>query len=185
MTSTDWTVGGAVVTLTSDSNPNLVYTDTTGANGAYYFGNLPTGQYTLMLPQYSDLIAGHGTAGEFINASGNVVSLSSAVVTRAVTANQIAMNEITDINVQPGYAGIGFNFGELGLQADQVSKWYFLDSTLATSDNTYWVSGTPAAVPEPASYLLLAAAVGGGLIWWRRRRAGASKAARTLRPGAT
>ncbi len=162
----DWAVGGATVSLYEQlgSSLTLVSSKVTGSDGSYSFSGLSAGTYNLMVPVFSDLISGEPSPGEFMDDQGNLYPSSGAPVSGNGT------DAIESIDLQTGLAGFNFDFSELGVQGDMVSKRMFLSSDLGTS--TYWLenAATPPQVPEPSTLILLAAgAVCCALVWQRRR----------------
>ena len=94
---------GATLTLTgTDAFGNAVldpatgtpFTTITGAGGAYSFGNLPPGTYTITETQPAGYSDGLDTAGNLGGTAGN--------------------DAISAIPVGPGQAGTAYNFGERG-----------------------------------------------------------------------
>ena len=178
----EWTVGGAVVMLTSG---NLTWTATTGASGSYSFTSIPAGLYTVSVPMFDDLISGSPYLGSFMDSGGNLYTLGDVlggspsdgslspsdfgvpVKGDGVTSK---VDAIVGVNLQPDYQAMNFDFTEMGVTPDAVSKRFLL--SLPTNSTTYWeTSSGPDVIAEPGTLvLLIVGAAWGGLLWQRRRR---------------
>ncbi len=135
----DYAVGGAPVTLNSLTDPSLSWTAITGSNGSYSFSSIPAGVYTVSVPVFSDLISGSPSLGFFIDGGGNVYTPGGAGIPNSDFGTPVSggkVDSIADINLQSGFAALDYDFSELGVQTDMVSKRLFLASTVDTP--TYW-----------------------------------------------
>ena len=94
-------IAGAIVTL-YDNLGNALGTNTTDANGHYFFENLPNGTYTLRETQPINFIDGKDSIGSQGGTAGNDV--------------------FSDIVLTGGIDGVNNNFGELGLTPACASK---------------------------------------------------------------
>ena len=186
----EWAIGGAIVSLHSTTNPGLVIPPfQTGADGSYTF-DVPPGTYTITMAIPSDLINALPTVGIFVDDGGNIYepSIAKSIVSPQVSpalgipstdfgtaGTNGTLDQIAGITLGSDYAGLDYNFRELGLQSDMVSKRDFLTSTTTstTTTTTYWLTPNtpPPVVAEPGTFILLAAgAVCGALIWQRRAK---------------
>ena len=159
----DYAVGGAPVTLNSLTDPSLSWTAITGSSGSYSFSSIPTGVYTVSVPVFSDLISGSPSLGFFIDDGGNVYTPGGAGIPNSDFGTPVSGGEvdsIVNINLQAGFAALDYDFSELGVQANMVSKRFFLASTVDTP--TYWENtpGPNPATAEPGTLVLLLAGAG-------------------------
>ena len=160
----DYAVGGAPVTLSSLTSPGVSWSVLSGSNGSYSFSGIPAGLYTVSVPVFTDLINGSPSLGFFIDGSGNVYTPGGAGIPDSDFGTPVSggtVDSIADINLQSGFAALDYDFSELGVQTDMVSKRLFLASTVDTT--TYWEDAGPAPAPataEPGTLVLLLAGRG-------------------------
>ena len=162
------------MTLSSLTSPGVSWSVLSGSNGSYSFSGIPAGLYTVSVPVFTDLINGSPSLGFFIDGSGNVYTPGGGGIPDSDFGTPVSggkVDSIADINLQSGFAALDYDFSELGVQTDMVSKRLFLASTVDTT--TYWEDAGPAPAPataEPGTLVLLLAGAGcGGLVWQRRR----------------
>jgi hypothetical protein len=88
-------LGGVTVTLTGVNNlgQSVSLTTTTSANGAYHFGALRAGTYTLTETPPSGYVDDHNAVGTAGGAS--------------------AANQFTNITLNAGVSGVNYNFGDM------------------------------------------------------------------------
>jgi hypothetical protein len=153
--SSDWAIRDAVVALTAASS-NTVLIATTDENGAYTFKNLTADDYTITLLTPSTA-PGATNVGLLTDVNGSPV----------FTGLGVAINEsIADIQLNAGYTGVAYDFGQYTYPTNLISKRMLLNENPG-------IPNTPDAplppVPEPGTLALLAVA-GLCLTGFARRR---------------
>jgi hypothetical protein len=156
---------GATVQLfdLSGANPVLLSTTTTNNIGQYLFPNLAAGTYGLQQVQPVEFIDGLDTLGTIRSSSNQVNPPGSSVGTKT-------NDSFAGIVLPADARGDLYNFGELGLRPEYVSKRFLL----GTAPPPVFAPDDANNVPEPAAGAL--AAIG----WFaavaaRRRRAHAQR----------
>jgi SdrD B-like domain/PEP-CTERM motif len=162
--STDWGIRDAIVTLTSESNSSTVVTTVTDAQGAYSFKNLPADNYTvtLMTPSTSP---GQPSVGTLTDASGNFVFTGQG---HAI----LGQDSVTDIQLNAGYTGNTYDFGQLAYPTDLLSKRSLLNENPGVPNTKAAPTPPtpPPPVPEPGTLALLVVAGLSAAGFARRRR---------------
>jgi hypothetical protein len=158
--SSDWAIRDAIVSLTSAST-NTVLIATSDKNGVYTFKSLPADDYTITLMTPST-VPGAANTGTLTDTSGTFVFSGLGVA--------VGTGSIADVQLQDGYVGTGYDFGQLVYPTSLISKRMLLnqDSGVAHTSDTPAPPIPP--VPEPGTFALLVVA---GLCFtgfrWRRR----------------
>jgi cyclophilin family peptidyl-prolyl cis-trans isomerase len=106
-------IQGAVITLSGSTNQGtpVSLNTVTDANGQYIFFQVQPGTYSLTRTSIGSLVDGQSTVG---NLGGSV-----------------GPDTITGITVAQGQAGVGYNFGVLGVSTAVISARLWLSSTTA------------------------------------------------------
>ncbi len=129
-------IAGVIITLTGTTTTggSVSQMTTTASDGSYSFTNLNPGTYTLTETLPSNFVPGQPTAGSL----GGTTS---------------GYNVIGNITVTAGANGTNYNFGELGLTPQYVSKRMYLTPPEPVNLTAIYPPGTPgtnlgnAAVP--------------------------------------
>jgi len=155
--SGDWGIRDAILSLTSAYSSTVVIA-VTDAQGAYSFQNLPADDYTITLLTPSTL-PGQTNVGTLTDASGTDVFTGLGVVS--------APGSIASIQLQDGYRGITYDFGEWVYPTNLISKRMLLNQYPGVQHTTAAPPAPP--VPEPGTLALLVVA-GLAVTGFARRR---------------
>jgi hypothetical protein len=154
--SGDFLIRNAQVNLLLSSDPSFHLIAFSNANGAYSFVDVPvsnvTGTFTLALNPYT-ATDGFDNLGQVFDAS-NTLTDPSFWGAAHNSPGDPQKDTFTDITLEPGFSGVGYDFSKLTFPLELFSKNIFINQG---PPGPMGEPGEP--TPEPATAALLALAV--------------------------